>query len=83
MNYTEKELLLENIFFNVTGINFNKNNNLKKELFFSSSLHIQPRELLLVFCEVIENFNIKIPEEKLLNRQFTSFDNVLKIINMV
>ncbi|MFN1807243.1 hypothetical protein ACK2IE_20510 [Clostridioides difficile] len=44
---------------------------------------MQPRELLLVFCEVIENFNIKIPEEKLLNRQFTSFDNVLKIINMV
>ena len=24
MNYTEKELLLENIFFDVTGINFSK-----------------------------------------------------------
>lgn len=34
MNYTEKELLLENIFFDVTGINFNKNNNLKKNYFF-------------------------------------------------
>lgn len=83
MNKYEIENQLEQIFINKLNIDFRKNIHLKEKLFFSSSLHIYPRDLVLVFCEIIKSFNIQIPEEVLLGKQFTSFNNVLEITNNI
>lgn len=78
MNNIESKL--EKIFLQNTGIDFNKNK-LKNELFFSNKLRLQARDLVLVLYSITKEFNIQIPEEKLLNKEFNSFSSVLKIIN--
>ncbi|MCU9809859.1 peptide maturation system acyl carrier-related protein [Paraclostridium sp. AKS46] len=78
-NYIESNL--ERIFLETTGVDFKQNSNLKKELLFSSSINMEPRDLVVVFCNMLNFFDIKIPEEIILNKNLKSFDSIVKVIN--
>lgn len=42
--------------------------------------YLEPRSLVYLFMEVQQDYNIKIPEEKLKNQQFATIDGIASIV---
>lgn len=80
-NTKEKiELFLENLFLKNLNINFKNNPELKKVHFFSNKLNIPIREVLVIFNQIQEEFNIMIPENDVILGKFSTFENISSII---
>jgi peptide maturation system acyl carrier-related protein len=70
---------LEKIFYDKLKRDFNKED-LKEKSFFSEELFITPRDLVLVYYEIINYFNITNQEDILISKRFSTFNNVLNIV---
>lgn len=71
---------LANIFHKHTYIDFIEHKELRTMHFFSGELHIPARELVLILLDIQKNLGVKIPEEALINGQFSTFNSVKRII---
>lgn len=80
MDCIEIESKLSDIFYKVVDINFNKNSCLKEKLLFSLDLRLEPRDLVIILIDIQNTFGIKISEKVLLDRKFSTFNNILRII---
>lgn len=74
----EQEII--HIFFLHTGIDFNIQTDLKDAHFFGKKLNFAPRDLLLIFMDLQKTLNIKIPNNILLDKKFTTYNNVINIL---
>lgn len=74
----EKQTLI-NYFREYTGIDFDKNKNLRDSHFFSEKIKITPRELAGLVLALKENGE-QITDETLLEGEFSSFNKVYSIL---
>lgn len=77
-----KEILrkLNNIIIQHSNINFLINEDIRNKNLFSREINISPRELVLVFIDIQNEFNIIIPEVELINKKFNTFNDLVHII---
>lgn len=75
-----KEERLEEIFLNRTGINFAMRPELKKMHFLGSKLNIPVRELILIYTDIENIFNIAIPTDFVVENKYTTFENLLTLL---
>ena len=77
MDYEKK---LNSIFLHF-GINFEENPSLKDCHLCSSQLQFRARDLLILFYYIEETFKILIPQDVILNKEFTSYTKILDFLN--
>lgn len=71
---------LNEIFVNRKGINLINECLLKDEKVFDFKIDMLPRELLLIFYDVEEQFCVKIPEKEIVSGRFDTFNHILEIV---
>ncbi|SHJ38182.1 acyl carrier protein [Clostridium cavendishii DSM 21758] len=76
------KIKLKDIFINSLNIdpNYMTEKNYDSNL-LGNIWRFTPRDLVYLFFEVEEKFFIKIPEENIINGDFKTFNNIVKIIN--
>lgn len=78
---TNIEKKLEDIFLNRFQLNFKElENSAKNDPLLGSKINLAPRDLLYVFVDIEEEFNITIPEDCIVEGKFDTFYNILDII---
>ena len=77
MDHIEIENKLSDIFYKVVDIDFKKNEYLREKMLFSLDLNLEPRDLVTILINIQNTFGIKIPEKVLLDRKFSTFNNIL------
>lgn len=75
------EAILENIFLEVTSIDFRKSGKLKNLNLFGSKLNVMPIYLVLVLLDIERTLGICFEEEDILNGRFDTFNDILLLIN--
>lgn len=68
------------IFLNRTNIDFIDHGELRRDNFFGFTLEIPPREIFLVLLDLEKEFNTKIPMEFVLEKRFSTFQNVIELL---
>ena len=63
-----------------SGIDFSVHEELKEVPLLGEVINLPVRELLLIFFDIERVFDLKIPEEDVLNNGFTTYNNILNII---
>ncbi len=72
---------LNSIIYNKFEIsNISTNIQLRNENLLGDILNFTPSYLLILFFEIEKEFNISIPEEEIVDGNFNSFINIVKII---
>ena len=74
--FTTEERLAK-LFNKRAGFDLEKNPELKDENFFGSSINMAPREAVLLLVDIEREFEICISNEFILNKGFTTFQNLL------
>ena len=75
------EIQVEQILLEFTGVNFEKNSELKNMPFFGKKLHINTLYMVLVLMEIEKEFNIHFPEDEILKGNFNTFNSVMILLN--
>lgn len=47
---------------------------------FGKPYYLKPRDMVYLFIEIQKNYNIKIPEEIIISKKFSTVDEISKII---
>ncbi|HGM1531616.1 TPA: hypothetical protein ACKOSN_000630 [Clostridioides difficile] len=74
------EVILNDIFIQRAGIDFITFEELQKESLFGSKLGIPVRELILIFFDIENIFNILISENEINDNSFYTYERLLNII---
>lgn len=77
------EIQIEQILLKITGVDFEKNRELKNKPFFGKKLHINPLYMVLVLMEIEKEFNIHFPEDEILKGNFNTFNSIVTLLNEV
>lgn len=78
----EAIIKLKNIFLNRFDINLDKmGEDIYDKSLLGSHYKLSPRALLYVFFDVEKEFNITIPQTRVLEGDFKTFNGILSIIN--
>lgn len=80
MDSIEIENKLSDIFYKVVDIDFKQNIHLREKILFSLDLMLDPRDLVIILINIQNTFEIKIPEKVLIDRKFSTFNSILRII---
>lgn len=72
----------KNIMLQRTGIDFSEKTQLQEENFFGIMINLPVRELLLIFFDIEQIFNVHIPDEKIISGQFNSYTNVKECLRL-
>ncbi|MFI3172513.1 MAG: peptide maturation system acyl carrier-related protein [Eubacteriales bacterium] len=75
-----KNDIINKIFLHRTGIDFEKQEEIRDVNLFSHSIKLPPRELVLVLFDIEKNFDIEISEEELLKEKFNTYNNICNIV---
>lgn len=68
------------IFFERTGLDFQNNEKLRRKKLFGAEINMNPRDLFLVYMDLQNTFGIKFSEKDLMNKQFTTFIEIVKLV---
>lgn len=77
------EIQIEQILLKITGVDFEKNRELKNKPFFAKKLHINPLYMVLVLMEIEKEFNIHFPEDEILKGNFNTFNSIVTLLNEI
>lgn len=83
MNKNEVRVKLNEIFKNVTNVDFLNNaiiNNIQDVKLFAKSIDLNPRYLVYIFFEIQKKFGIKIPQEDIVEGRFATFNDIQQCI---
>lgn len=82
MKYDDKSIYISlvEIFKRRTGIDFRVQHDLKGQNLLGEPIYLPPRELVMIYKDVVCTFQMQIPKEIILRREFNSFDNIFSII---
>ena len=73
------EEIVQNILLRRTGIDFT-NQEIKKKFLLGKELNIPARELVLVYLDIENEFNILIKERDVLEGGFKTYNNILDTV---
>jgi peptide maturation system acyl carrier-related protein len=59
---------------------FESDATLKDEYLMGKKIGLQPRELLCLFFAIEKKFNIKIPQEDIVNNRFDTYNKILDLV---
>ncbi|WP_129595928.1 peptide maturation system acyl carrier-related protein [Anaerophilus nitritogenes] len=76
----QNEKKLENIFKKYTKISFDMADSLKNKPLLGAQLNITPAILVLILRDIESQYNIKLSKSKVINGNFNTFNNILKMI---
>lgn len=71
---------LNEIFLKRTGINFQKQPQLKEEYLLGKKLSIPPRELVMICADIEREFNIYIPETDYIDGNVKNYAKIERMI---
>ena len=72
---------LYEIFYKNTGIDFHQfDENIMKKNLFSSQINLQPFELVYVFYDIEEIFDVKFSEQDIVSGKFFTLESICKVI---
>lgn len=77
-----KKLTLEKIceiFFERTNIDF-RENSLREQMLFGNCLNIKPRELLMVYMDLKQQYNVCISGSDLLEKKLLTFNSLVDTV---
>lgn len=63
-----------------SGIDFEKNDDIKNSEIFGSKINIPIREMVLVVLDIESKFNMHIPKETIINGKFRTYNDILECI---
>ena len=72
--------ILNEVFKEKTGIDFNSKESLKNVNLFSDKINLQPRDLVTVCISIEKIFDIKFDEKEFLDRKFDTFNKIVELI---
>lgn len=79
ITYKEIDEKLKEILKNRFDLNLHDENLLEKNL-LGKEIRLQARDLVYIFFDVENTFNIKIKEEYVVSNKFTTFNNIRDIV---
>lgn len=80
MNFEE---VLEKIFREYGMVEFQGNSLLKEKELFGYDINLKPIYLVLILIQIEEIFDIKISSEIITNKEFSTFNKILHIIEQL
>lgn len=71
---------LNHIFLHRTGIDFIKNTYLQDKNMFGTEINLPEREAVYLILDIQKEFNVVIPKQKIVDKQFTTYQDIKKIM---
>ncbi len=68
------------VFLNRTGIDFARDKEMRGKILFGADLGIKPRELLQVYMDLKNGWDLRFSEDDLIDKQFSTFNGVIKLV---